>query len=589
MLLLGVRPALTESLIPVLSSSVYPIILSASECLSTSFSIPRIDKCTGTIKLPAGPAVNLDRVRGTYSEDLLALDDGFSSPNGDLVQSEYTALLAYIRHICKNCINPPRAGSLTSFCETLFNQWNFVTEQLPTFLTPSSTLETLDHAKLLLSNIYDYRFPAATPSDDPVFAVDPPSGTRAVCVFVDDMQWHVRQEKEGVWKGLACTARFHNVFAKLICSLRQEYHVNVGTIRYFYAGVITFWSVSPIPDFENFPLSIRNEFLHTFAVKLTLGDENRTYERGNAHVPVHQDRSAPLPMALHPLLQGYERRASRAANFSLNADTARTCVKPFVVVLSSAHDPTARHLVHVGNQVGLNVSWISFEWFCNMIPMREDILNKFSAAEGIFVRYAVPSSEAMLVAQSYLRASLSQLSNVIVPSEMSTNWSKPLQLNQLLRQGINVPRTAIAMIAPNDMTIAKGMGSLPTFATDAIRENLTYPLMYQEAQKGSEIRVHIVDGKMFAHKIITTRVDYREDREASIEPYALLASQEEVLGRITKMERQRFSGVDMFECDGETVVLEVNPMPGYHSYEGKDVEISRALLVSCHRGFDSLA
>ena len=374
-----------------------------------------------------------------------------------------------------------------------------------------------------------------------------------------------------------------DMFASLIFNLSREYNINIGTIKYFYAGVTTFWSISPIPDVDLLPLHIQNQFLGAVAAKLTRGSSGDTELQSTVHEPKHQEDQPQVPKAVHPLLQGYETRRSRATSDGPVPGIASKGTGPYIAVLSSAHDPTARHLVRVGGELSLAVQWITYEYFSENLTLKEKIWGILSGANGIIVRNAAPINNSLLIAEASLCSSLPQLSNVISPSITSTNWSKPVQLRKLAQRGVCVPRTAIAMSAPRGLTITKGMGGVPTFATDMVTDRTAYPLMYQERQVGNEIRVHIIDGIALAHRIVSSRVDYREDVGACVTRCELLPRQLNVVENIAEMGEGRFSSVDLFENEKGTVVLEVNPMPGYHSYEGKEYEVSKALFSALFR------
>ena len=587
-LLIGVRPEMSNSLRSHLTLKADTVILNGEDCLGAEYFIPNCNSGIGALKLASGAEIQLHEVIGTYSEDILDVETSSTDTDlSDLLYSEITALLSYIRHVSPNCVNPPRNGSLTSFCESIMEQWMLVDSLNIGFRIPSWKLREPDEFRMYVSNPFDYRFPSPCQPDGLVVSLEDLLGTRASCLFADEKQWHFTEDSSGSWRHVKTTATFSSLFRSLIGALRKEYLIDVGAINYFYLGLPTFWSVSHLLDLERFPNAVTESFLGVLAEKLTALDPLRPMSGSNVSVTTQSRKLVPES---HPLLDGYKWRHSRTTT-TVKSDKPLPDVPshPYSAVLASASDPTASHLVSVANLLERRVYWITYESILSHPEEVDRVRENLSCATGTLVRYALPSSNSAFMAQLGVCSLLRHLENVIAPSKESTNWSKPLHTWMLSKRGFVVPDTAIGSSLLPNLSVVKGMGVLPTLADRASEMQSEFPLMFQEQQQGTEIRIHVIDRHVISHQIFSTCIDYRRDgRSKAVRCYLPLCDQQRMI-ELAVGEKLRFAGIDVIRQQRGLVVLEVNPMPGYHSYEGKDWEISIAILDALSGENKSLA
>src|SRR5204862_5479152 len=104
------------------------------------------------------------------------------------------------------------------------------------------------------------------------------------------------------------------------------------------------------------------------------------------------------------------------------------------------------------------------------------------------------------------------------------------------------------------------------------------------------VRIHVVGSELFAERIISESVDYRFHRGRISNAYCHSDVSHEIRHSCLKYCSARgllFAGFD-FKLDqknGEWYVLEVNPRPGYESYDRRQGgRISRALLFLLKEG-----
>ena len=164
-----------------------------------------------------------------------------------------------------------------------------------------------------------------------------------------------------------------------------------------------------------------------------------------------------------------------------------------------------------------------------------------------------------------------------------SNGSKPYQMRVLTDAGFEVPRWVVT----NDVDAARafleegpaiykapsGLRSRVRRVDEELLERLaagTTPVVLQRYVPGTDVRLHIVEGRPFPTEIRSEAgVDYRFDdgakRYQPIEaPEAIVALCREVARR----ERLTLAGFDFrVTPDGRWTCLEVNPVPSFLPYE----------------------
>ena len=586
-LLIGVRPSMADALVSRIPKKVRTVVLSGLNCAEAEYTINDCIEGSGTLCLPSGKRIQLKNIIGTYSEGLFDLRPIKDKKLADLLESELTALVGYLRSIVPNCPNPPRNGSCAPFCDSLLSQWAFIENLNIGFDVPTWCLDEEDVEISLncIVNPFDYRFPSMHQRyTSPVLKLEPLVGRRATCLFCGDSQWHLVQTETKDWMNIDATEEFSKQFSNLIRGIRAKYCLEVGSINYFFAGKMTYWSVTYRPDYRRHSISTQSNFFEEVCMRLTNGiSPSLLSSKISPRVPHNLSRSSD-PNALrefsHPLLEGYRTRISTWSS-STNSTVPRIDQAPsnsYVAVVSSRHDLTAKHLISAAKRLHRSVHWITYEGLAEYPGDYERVREELQRATGVFVRQSFSKSLATLLAQTSILADATKHHNVIAASIESTNWSKPLHSRKLAEAGMVVPRTAIRSHAHSDLPLMKGMGSLPTFAALVDESCFRFPLMLQEQQHGNEIRVHVVDDRVYAQQIKTQGVDYRRDGVQQVRDFELTGDDQDVMIKLARIEGLRFAGIDVIQTDGPSVVLEVNPMPGYHSYDTTGQRISVALL-----------
>jgi hypothetical protein len=171
------------------------------------------------------------------------------------------------------------------------------------------------------------------------------------------------------------------------------------------------------------------------------------------------------------------------------------------------------------------------------------------------------------------------------PSAMGSNSSKPYQMEIVREAGFSVPDTLIttdpdsvvAFWQKHKRVIYKSISSCRSIISSFSEKDLVIlddveccPTQFQRFIEGTDYRVHVLDDKLFAHKITCPDDDYRYSKRTTIEPISLPVEIEEKCLALSKKLGLLFSGIDL-RCsnDGEWFCFEVNPSPGYIYFESE--------------------
>ena len=174
--------------------------------------------------------------------------------------------------------------------------------------------------------------------------------------------------------------------------------------------------------------------------------------------------------------------------------------------------------------------------------------------------------------------------NVINPIYAGiSNNSKPYQLSILNLKELKLPETYIfANIKRNNLDkiltnhsaryIFKSVSSCRSIVTKLDRmdreRNITCPVVIQEFLGYLNIRVHVIDNKVFALAIESETSDYRYASNLKFNFIGLPKNLIQECIDINQQLRLRFSGIDLMRRKNDFYLLEVNPSPGYSVYEG---------------------
>ncbi len=181
---------------------------------------------------------------------------------------------------------------------------------------------------------------------------------------------------------------------------------------------------------------------------------------------------------------------------------------------------------------------------------------------------------------------------------MSSNQSKPFQAQLIQRAGLRTPETLItndpeevhAFRALHGRVIYKstsGVRSIVRMLDDDALDRLHLvrwcPVQFQSFIAGTNVRVHVVSGRLFATRIETDSVDYRyahrSGGHARLEPCELDADIAEKCLALVATTGLELAGIDLLLAeDGETYCFEVNPSPAFSFFENATGQpIARAI------------
>jgi ATP-grasp domain-containing protein len=302
--------------------------------------------------------------------------------------------------------------------------------------------------------------------------------------------------------------------------------------------------------------------------------------------------------------------------------------KPILLV-GSPRDATTRHTVSVFRHMRCPFEVLNLDSFANQGAAFGELSQPLSVVvavgqrrlqlgdyRSIYARYDSPPSDLSeversawvgrsRVLQSVIDAASNERLVVNRPGAGSSNGSKPHQTSLLQRYGFNVPRSLTTNCpAAADAFIKScvhgaiyksnsGIRSIVEAADglDSMRLRLlpTCPVLFQERIRGANIRVHVVRDRCYCLSIRSSLVDYRYDDSGTIAERVIKLPQHVERLCIDATDRQglAFSGIDLLHSDDddEFYALEVNPMPGYHSYDhAASFAISRGLCELLRHG-----
>lgn len=202
---------------------------------------------------------------------------------------------------------------------------------------------------------------------------------------------------------------------------------------------------------------------------------------------------------------------------------------------------------------------------------------------GVYVREPALFDFKSKIIMDAVYCELSSHGNVIAPAAKSTNWSKYLH-GVVLERALEMYNFDLAYpqcsygISPSNREsrqVIKAVSNLPSPAkrlTPGLKsyyyddlEGLSVPFVFQELIDGEEIRSHVIDDKVVSVKLAALKM-----YGGPLNPMLTILPEnlQLELVALTKMEGLRFSGVDIVSDGfGRFYILEVNPMPGYHSFD----------------------
>jgi hypothetical protein len=180
------------------------------------------------------------------------------------------------------------------------------------------------------------------------------------------------------------------------------------------------------------------------------------------------------------------------------------------------------------------------------------------------------------------------------PGHAAHNSAKPLHEALLRRSGFRVPPSLtsseaerLRAFAAAGPTVVKALSGVRTDCRQVDPDEFTAierergPVHLQRFVRGADVRVHVVAEAVHAQRIESDAVDYRIARTPNT--FTDVALEPAFARRMVTATRRMglvFAGWDFkVSPDGEYWCLEVNPMPGYNSYDARSGGSITASLV----------
>ncbi len=193
------------------------------------------------------------------------------------------------------------------------------------------------------------------------------------------------------------------------------------------------------------------------------------------------------------------------------------------------------------------------------------------------------------------------------PSAMSSNNSKPYQMELIRAAGFDVPRTLVTTDVSAVLEFwekhhsviyksVSGVRSIVTRLRPEHRERLPdvshCPTQFQEYIEGTDIRIHVVGEEVFGCEILSDADDYRypllANSGAQVRNYPVPAALADRCRRLAAALSLPVAGIDLRRTpSGRFYCFEANPSPGFSFYEeatGQQIgEAIARLLVNAAR------
>jgi glutathione synthase/RimK-type ligase-like ATP-grasp enzyme len=173
------------------------------------------------------------------------------------------------------------------------------------------------------------------------------------------------------------------------------------------------------------------------------------------------------------------------------------------------------------------------------------------------------------------------------PSAMSSNNSKPYQLQLIRNAGFDVPETLITTDPQAAMEFWERHGSVIYKSVSGVRsivarlrpehrdrmQDVTHcPTQFQQYIEGTDFRVHVVGEETFCCEILSDADDYRypqrDEEQPVVRSCSIPANIATLCRKLAASLNLPVAGIDLRRTDaGNWYCFEVNPSPGFSFYE----------------------
>jgi glutathione synthase/RimK-type ligase-like ATP-grasp enzyme len=173
------------------------------------------------------------------------------------------------------------------------------------------------------------------------------------------------------------------------------------------------------------------------------------------------------------------------------------------------------------------------------------------------------------------------------PSAMSSNNSKPYQLQLIRSVGFEVPETLVTTDPQAVIEFWERHGSVIYKSVSGVRSIVTRlgpnhlgriqdiahcPTQFQRYIEGTDVRVHVVGDEIFCCEISSTADDYRyprpQDATLAVHCCKIPENVESLCRKLANSMNLAVAGIDLRRtASGNWYCFEVNPSPGFTFYE----------------------
>lgn len=185
-------------------------------------------------------------------EALVTGISGVESATGRFELLELLATAAAIRWVAGRPLNPPAQGMTHSYCGSILEQWELIRswglgEFIPTWHASDDYNNSDVCRTIYLRILHNHRLRCTNDAyrkDEFAIRVEKPSGGLCSCAFAGDQRQHLLFDA-GVWREFHPPINVYGQLESCIEVIRDEHGVDFGTVEYFYAGRLKYWSTYP--------------------------------------------------------------------------------------------------------------------------------------------------------------------------------------------------------------------------------------------------------------------------------------------------------------------------------------------------------
>ena len=275
---------------------------------------------------------------------------------------------------------------------------------------------------------------------------------------------------------------------------------------------------------------------------------------------------------------------------------------PTIIIIASEDDPTAAYFKNFIQQNGYSVDFMCIEDpdCISKFTWSTQIVSDQGIYPGTYLRGATTTSVKLNGILEVMYDLLSFYPGVVInrPSRLSLNCSKPLQMVAITGTSSQTVRSIPTFLSNQctrmettsaDETIVKSISYVRSEVVTLTDKRLLHgegdlncPIQLQPKIQGACIRAHVCGDAVYAVRIDGDGVDYRYGEKLSMTKIELPQDVATWCIQAARREGLEFAGIDfiyeeavpMFRC------LEINPTPGYHTFEQHLINSSGLPVIS---------